>query len=781
MHNPGFNGLMKKSMATGGDGDQRLLHVNPKSADDADSNVSEDSRPDDSQEEEKVTFVYEGHNISEIPQSVIETLHQRRDLQKLSLKGNYLRSLPAIVGQLSSLYYLNLSDNEFTQVPSCISQLQSLEILDMSGNQLQTLPDSLKLLPNLMGLSLVDNKIRTLPMVIGDLPKLAILELDDNPLQLPQELELGEDDDEEAWISSLRDYIRKLREESHPRVQIERSRSASESGANLRASKRMGFVMSRNATDQSYVASLHARGASYDAHMPNVSSNSTSVLPSLPNQSMGLAPYPLDSHGHARSLSSIPTSSEPLDLTTPRSPLPKSPFGSPWGSPRPSTADAEPQSSVSSRLSTLAEEHADSDTMDTEWDSPITDPSRGMSSVSQTDESRNPESSLFKDAYQDNTSTPISRHPSTARRQPSDEADTRGRGGSGPKSPVYPQAVFEKLREAMAGVSAFFQNHAGLLPTHLNVVLGDSLKLLDQENWYLSLNLFSGFLDKLTVPAMFQQIVSKLNRRQQRRFATEIIYAFPELEAAWRLVQQSKMSPLTMESSSANWAQDEQLHTQLNFAIKQMQDVLVLLNKLISRSAVAAADEQEKEADEPAKTANMVIRVRDLSSVCIKCSMATREVKKKLDRQSVSKGKLLQTADRRRFWDDINAFLKAIVSILAAVKTSLPDLPLLADKRVGVEVASLTRVAKEIPPLLEQSSYRIIMDSQPESVSVTRELATSGMSLTDLTGPGVLPPPTPLTASLGPAAQALVSPSDRIERPGEGYIQYGLRAHASEM
>ena len=52
------------------------------------------------------------------------------------LKGNQLTSVPAEIGQLTSLEVLHLIDNQLRSVPAEIGQLASLTVLHLSGNQL---------------------------------------------------------------------------------------------------------------------------------------------------------------------------------------------------------------------------------------------------------------------------------------------------------------------------------------------------------------------------------------------------------------------------------------------------------------------------------------------------------------------------------------------------------------------------------------------------------------------------------------------------------------------
>ena len=56
------------------------------------------------------------------------------------LGENQLTSLPAEIGQLTSLQGLFLWGNQLTSLPAEIRQLTSLRVLDLSGNQLASVP-----------------------------------------------------------------------------------------------------------------------------------------------------------------------------------------------------------------------------------------------------------------------------------------------------------------------------------------------------------------------------------------------------------------------------------------------------------------------------------------------------------------------------------------------------------------------------------------------------------------------------------------------------------------
>ena len=63
---------------------------------------------------------------------------------ELDLNDNQLTTVPAEIGQLTSLKGLGLWHNKLTSVPAEIGQLTSLEWLNLRENQLTRVPDSIR-------------------------------------------------------------------------------------------------------------------------------------------------------------------------------------------------------------------------------------------------------------------------------------------------------------------------------------------------------------------------------------------------------------------------------------------------------------------------------------------------------------------------------------------------------------------------------------------------------------------------------------------------------------
>ena len=86
-----------------------------------------------------------------------------------------MTSIPAEIGQLSSLPYLELEDNNLTSLPVEIGQLTSLIHLHLYNNQLTSLPAEIGQLSLLNDLYLHDNQLTSLPASLTNLIKLTYL------------------------------------------------------------------------------------------------------------------------------------------------------------------------------------------------------------------------------------------------------------------------------------------------------------------------------------------------------------------------------------------------------------------------------------------------------------------------------------------------------------------------------------------------------------------------------------------------------------------------------
>jgi len=87
---------------------------------------------------------------------------------ELPQHGNQLTSLPATIGQLTSLKRLHLAGNQLTSLPAEVRQLTQLQELSLSYNQLTTLPEWIIELTSLKKLTLDGNQLTSLPAAAID-------------------------------------------------------------------------------------------------------------------------------------------------------------------------------------------------------------------------------------------------------------------------------------------------------------------------------------------------------------------------------------------------------------------------------------------------------------------------------------------------------------------------------------------------------------------------------------------------------------------------------------
>jgi internalin A len=124
------------------------------------------------------------NNLQTLPTEI----GQLRNLETLYIFGNQLRELPKEIGLLSRLKTLDLSENLIKELPREIGKLVNLKEVSASNNRLSKLPKEIGQLTNLRLLNISDNQIFELPEEIKQLSKLVRLEIFLNLLNLPPEI-----------------------------------------------------------------------------------------------------------------------------------------------------------------------------------------------------------------------------------------------------------------------------------------------------------------------------------------------------------------------------------------------------------------------------------------------------------------------------------------------------------------------------------------------------------------------------------------------------------------
>ncbi|KAL3628895.1 hypothetical protein CASFOL_027941 [Castilleja foliolosa] len=145
-----------------------------------------------------------------------------KDLKRLSVNLNKLRSLPSSIGEMKSLRFLYVHFNELRGLPHSIGKLTNLEILDLGSNfnDLTELPETICDLTNLKELDLSNNQIHALPDNFGRLMNLTKLNVEQNPITVPPK-EIVAKGVEAVKGYMIRRWAQILREEEEKRLMHE--------------------------------------------------------------------------------------------------------------------------------------------------------------------------------------------------------------------------------------------------------------------------------------------------------------------------------------------------------------------------------------------------------------------------------------------------------------------------------------------------------------------------------------------------------------------------------
>ncbi|MDB6119586.1 MAG: leucine rich repeat domain containing protein, partial [Verrucomicrobiaceae bacterium] len=104
--------------------------------------------------------------ITEIPAFVYEM----RQLRKLQLSKNHIKTLAPEIGNLTGIIHFNLSENQIETVPDSISNLIRLRVCDLSDNKIARLPEAFGNVPILYQLRVRNNPISALPAGFAKMP-----------------------------------------------------------------------------------------------------------------------------------------------------------------------------------------------------------------------------------------------------------------------------------------------------------------------------------------------------------------------------------------------------------------------------------------------------------------------------------------------------------------------------------------------------------------------------------------------------------------------------------
>ncbi|NXU32525.1 LRSM1 ligase, partial [Thalassarche chlororhynchos] len=133
--------------------------------------------------QKKVLIIHTNNLTSLVPKSC--SLLSLITVKVLDLHDNQLASLPADIGQLTSLQVLNLERNLLKCLPQSIGDLAQLQMLNVKGNKLKELPATVSSLRSLRTLDISENMLQELPRVLAHIRTLETLNLDASSMTYP--------------------------------------------------------------------------------------------------------------------------------------------------------------------------------------------------------------------------------------------------------------------------------------------------------------------------------------------------------------------------------------------------------------------------------------------------------------------------------------------------------------------------------------------------------------------------------------------------------------------
>ncbi|XP_072208664.1 E3 ubiquitin-protein ligase LRSAM1 isoform X2 [Excalfactoria chinensis] len=133
--------------------------------------------------QKKVLIIHTNNLTSLVPKSC--SLLSLITVKVLDLHDNQLASLPADIGQLTSLQVLNLERNLLKCLPQSIGDLAQLQVLNVKGNKLRELPVTVSGLRSLRTLNVSENLLQELPRVLAHVRTLETLTLDASSMTYP--------------------------------------------------------------------------------------------------------------------------------------------------------------------------------------------------------------------------------------------------------------------------------------------------------------------------------------------------------------------------------------------------------------------------------------------------------------------------------------------------------------------------------------------------------------------------------------------------------------------
>jgi hypothetical protein len=111
-----------------------------------------------------------------------KALHNKEQVEHLSLENRELSSFPKGIAKMKNLNYLNLGNNNITLIPGSINELKKLRTLDLNFNKLNTLPVEMGEMKWIRALNLAGNLFTKIPPQVLIMKNLVQLDISHNRL-----------------------------------------------------------------------------------------------------------------------------------------------------------------------------------------------------------------------------------------------------------------------------------------------------------------------------------------------------------------------------------------------------------------------------------------------------------------------------------------------------------------------------------------------------------------------------------------------------------------------
>lgn len=181
------------------------------------------------------------------------------------------------------------------------------------------------------------------------------------------------------------------------------------------------------------------------------------------------------------------------------------------------------------------------------------------------------------------------------------------------------------------------------------------------------------------------------------------------------------------ETSNSSVMEDEKLFDLITHTVQAAHVVYSQMNEAIAKSAITIAENRnletedqisENEHEQTVGVNNIAMKVKELTNQCLASMEQTKNVENCLT--IVKNPNFNSSSDtdvHRNIYEQTNLFLKSIISILAATKGAIEDIPALNEVRSSLSI--LTRATKELTIKLESSSLKqSVLNNTPSTTSL---------------------------------------------------------------